>query len=161
MFQASTQTVELACQASPFVRQEMILRDELDRWPTNTCIPDDAPPDLLPDLLMGRVLANQFLGYLAMIRGRHAHRDPGSTVVVLDETGDLQHEAVALLAQYFHTSTHQKRFKEAVLSLTHDFRQWLSDHTDEGTVLGLQLDDRGRVLMTYKPLEPVLSPLTD
>jgi hypothetical protein len=165
VFLPKQSTAQLALEVSPWLALDVAARRALRRHDEKTTTPDASSaeaPWTSEDLQRACVvLAEQFIGLLAMLARRHACREAGARMVLIDPQGHFDPEFEGALARHLQFSPSHIHYAEVMQALTHDFRQWVVTRPPELVSLGLSDHGPQGVLLTCKPLPPVLTPLSE
>jgi hypothetical protein len=164
VFLPSTSTARLTLEVSPWLALDVTARRALSRDGGEAGLEAGAGEEKWTeeDLQRARsVLGEQFVGVLAMLARRHACREAGGWVCVVDPRGEFALEFENPLARHLQLTASHPRYREAVQGLAGDFRRWIASAPSELGPLGLsELPDDGIVVRCSLP-PPVLSPLPD
>jgi hypothetical protein len=71
------------------------------------------------------VLGEQFIGLLALLARRHAYRENGAQVLVIDPRGDFSLDFEKALARHLQFPSSHRHYAEVLRSLANDFRLWV------------------------------------
>jgi hypothetical protein len=106
------------------------------------------------------VLGEQVIGLLAMLGRHQACRNPDSRLTVTSGDGFPPEVARALTKQLALLRKHP-RYPDLMRSLAADLRGWALSQPTQAKALELKADPEGNLVMTCRPLTPVLEPLDD
>jgi hypothetical protein len=162
MFTPSATTVGLLLEASPALQLEMAVihhaglvsprEDEASRKP----VPEESTAAYM--------IADDVTGVLGMVGRRRAVDAPGSQMLITSPTAPegFSPEVARPLCRQWSMSRKAPSGRKALSALAKDLHNWVSVQPDEASLLGLGIEERSaQVVMTCRPLEPVLEPLSD